>query len=865
MVKISACVITKNEEMHIEHWLRSMRRITKDLIVVDTGSTDRTVELAKAGGAKVYHFEWIDDFAAAKNYAIERATGDWILFLDADEYFTEASLPNVRKLLERNHRNPKIEVFVCKMIDIDTDRDNVLLDEFYNVRIFRNVPWLRYENRVHEMLRKSNGKIDLTVAPEGIEILHTGYTQSIITKKLERNLAILQQDIAQEGEQPKHYRFLSDCYYGLDQYELALKYAKLHIASEWQSIGRDNTMQKRVIDCLDLMQAGEDVVMAEIDAQIAAYPDDPEFLWYKAEYLARLGQHAQAELYFAKMFALREGQADDLDISRFEARKVRVFARLAKISERKGDFAAAEASCRQAVRRQKYHEGLFLNWYSWLRQMDPVEAIGALREVYDDTERDLLFVYRLLQVFPESKVHIYYRKLLQEKLDMQAVTSAAADLFGAGQYGKAAAVLGKVVTEEYARLLLCASMDKSGKNEAEMRLLLPEPQQHVLCALRGEPAALTPEEMKLYKSVENHRAACFGELKQPIEALRARYKSYKHALEREKAAGTAEEANAAELLAFISPSTQPMHILALDCGMELLARLKTLCPQAEIEKKSVEELAQEKGEIYHWIVLGQPLNAYRQPMRLLNGLYGLLRDGSLLFTVENALYWKCLKQLLQKQTSSLKAVQQGAASFTAADLMRCLRATKFSDVAIEAEETEPDSEAAALLEKLQRVGFLTEARDFYTQRWHVRASKMDAAVYALQSVLSPEVRRELVFLLRRVENEIDARENMGELLRLCREKTVEAPYLAALIDNSMIHKTKLLLQLSSFFLEQNKLQTAIRLLVAALKKHAQEAEFVCALALLLQLSGARQEALKVLEQFQGEDANVEALRKELMT
>ena len=67
--------------------------------------------------------------------------------------------------------------------------------------------------------------------------------------------------------------------------------------------------------------------------------------------------------------------------------------------------------------------------------MDPVEAIGALREVYDDTERDLLFVYRLLQVFPESKVHIYYRKLLQEKLDMQAVTSAAADLFGAGQYG----------------------------------------------------------------------------------------------------------------------------------------------------------------------------------------------------------------------------------------------------------------------------------------------------------------------------------------------------------------------------------------------------------------------------------------------
>lgn len=864
MVKISACVITKNEEKHIERWLDTMRKITQDLIVVDTGSTDRTVELAKAGGARVYHFEWIDDFAAAKNYAIEQAKGDWILFLDADEFFTEASLLNVRQLIEKHHRNRKIEVFVCKMIDVDTDRDNALLDEFYNVRIFRNVPWLRYENKVHEMLRKSNGKINLTVVPDGIEILHTGYTQSLVTKKLKRNLAILQQEIAEVGEQERHYRFLSDCYYGLDQYELALKYAKLHTASDRRSLGRDNTMEKRVIDCLDLMKAGEEEIMAEIDAQMAAHPDDSEYLWYKAEYLARLGQHAQAELYFAKMFALREKEKADLDISRFEARKVRVFVRLAEIAERKGDFVAAEASYRQAVRCQKYDGALFLGWYRWLRQKDPVETIAALREIYGKTERELVFVYGLLQRFPDSKVHIYYRRLLKETLDMQAVTSAATDFFSAGQYEKATAALGETLQDEYARLLLCTALDGKRQNESELQLLLPERHKRVLSALRGEKIALEREEAILLQDLQNHLAACRGDVEQPIERLRTQYVQARQWME-SVTSRTVVDADAMRLLRFVEPGEQPLHILAIDCGGEVLAQLEMLWPRAVFRKMTTAELEAEEENSYQWIVLGEPLNAYRKPVLLLKRLYSMLQDGFLLFTVENVLYWERLQQLLQKEQklSVLKSMKIGDASFTPAMLIECMRDTKFSDVAIDAEEATPTAEADTILAKLQSAGFLEDARDFYTQRWHVRAGKVNAVTYALQSVMSQEERRELVFLLRRAENDIDARENMQAVLQFCREKKVEAPYLAALIDNSMIQKTKLFAQLATFFFEQGAQQTAIRMLIAALRHHAQEAEFVCVLALLLQLSGARQEALKVLAQFSGEDANVEALRKEL--
>lgn len=864
MVKISACVITKNEEAHIEQWLNTMRRITKDLIVVDTGSTDRTVALAKAGGARVYHFEWIDDFSAAKNYAIERAKGDWIVFLDADEYFTEASVPNVRKVIERQHRNSKADVLVCKIIDVDADKDNAQIDEFYNLRIFRNVSWLRYRYKVHEQLTKKCGEMQVVIVENEIEILHTGYTQSIIKKKFQRNLALLQKEIAEQGEFPRHYRFLCECYYGLEEYELALKYARLHVAKGYRSLGKDNGIQKKIIDCLYEMKAEKEEILEEINAQIMAHPDDPELLWYKAEYLARFGQYAQAEVCYAQMFMMKEQQKRDFDTSSFEGNKVRAYARLTLIAVKKGDFMAAEASAKQALRCAKYNETLFLRWYRWVQRREAVEVISALGKIYDKTERDLLFIYKLLQAFPRTRVHLYYQNILKEKLGIHTITSDDADLFGAGQYKRAAAVLKEIMETEYAHLLLCAALNKDLSENEQMRFFLPEPQKRVLHALRGEAIVLTLEETKLYEAVQNRLMASRGDLKQPLEALRARYLGAQRQVE---VAGIAGNTSIGEknLLQFIEPSGQQVRILALDCDEKMLMQLKELCPQAVIQKKSAMDLAVEEKELYQWIILGEPLNSYRRPVCLLNDLYKLLRDGSILFTVENARYWKYLKQLLQEEKGFfLQDIHQGKASFTATVCRECLRATKFSDIAIDAEETDPVWEASDLLTKLQSVGLLADARDFYTRCWHVCAGKMAAVSSELQSVMSLEERRSLVFLLRQVENELDTQKSMEELLRFCDEKKVEAAYLAALIDNSMIRKTKLLIQVSVFFYEQGAQQKAVRMLIAALHNHMQESEFVCTLALLLQLSGARKEALKVLAQFGGEDASVEALRKELM-
>jgi hypothetical protein len=101
--RLSVCMIVKNEERFLGQCLASVKEIADELIVIDTGSIDRTVEIAREHGAQVGHFEWCNDFAAARNASIALATGDWILFLDADEELSPAEKQTLPTLLASNN------------------------------------------------------------------------------------------------------------------------------------------------------------------------------------------------------------------------------------------------------------------------------------------------------------------------------------------------------------------------------------------------------------------------------------------------------------------------------------------------------------------------------------------------------------------------------------------------------------------------------------------------------------------------------------------------------------------------------------------------------------------------------------------
>ena len=191
-MKLSACVIVKNEVANLPRWLSCMSKVADEMIVVDTGSVDDTVQLARAAGARVYHFEWCNDFAAAKNYAIEQAVGDWILFLDADEYFTDATLKRLRKDIEHYNRDKQAGLIWCRLINIDKDRKNKVVDTMMQARVFRRLDSIRYRGAVHEQLGNSKGNLRMLVNNDW-QIYHTGYSASNFRQKAERNLAMLKE------------------------------------------------------------------------------------------------------------------------------------------------------------------------------------------------------------------------------------------------------------------------------------------------------------------------------------------------------------------------------------------------------------------------------------------------------------------------------------------------------------------------------------------------------------------------------------------------------------------------------------------------------------------------------------------------
>ena len=192
-IKLSQCMIVKNEEDNIEKALSWGKQIMWEQIVVDTGSTDRTVELAESLGVKVYHFPWIDDFSAAKNFAIEQASGDWIAFLDADEYIKEEDVGKILPMLQLAETSG-YDAVRTDLLSID--RAEKIQNFIKQTRFFKRLPDLRYEGIIHECLFFGNGEsINSRLMEDqgSVTIYHTGYAPEEMEKKKkkERNHKLL--------------------------------------------------------------------------------------------------------------------------------------------------------------------------------------------------------------------------------------------------------------------------------------------------------------------------------------------------------------------------------------------------------------------------------------------------------------------------------------------------------------------------------------------------------------------------------------------------------------------------------------------------------------------------------------------------
>ncbi|MFB5679281.1 glycosyltransferase [Paenibacillus terreus] len=222
---ISLCMIVRNEEELLPKCLRSVQRIVDEIIIVDTGSTDETVAIAKNFGAKVVQMPWRDSFAAARNRSFDEAAGDWILWLDADEEMDVDEADKLKELLTRDTVRDQgiegIQFVFCNYLEGGGVEYSHLL------RMVRNRPHYRFEGRIHEQLLPNMLKFnpELKLGQADIHVYHYGYLFENISRKnkIERNISLLLQAIPEQPEHALYQYHLGVQLFRVKDYEGALR------------------------------------------------------------------------------------------------------------------------------------------------------------------------------------------------------------------------------------------------------------------------------------------------------------------------------------------------------------------------------------------------------------------------------------------------------------------------------------------------------------------------------------------------------------------------------------------------------------------------------------------------------------------
>lgn len=179
-------MIVRNEEQNLSRCLESVKGTVDDILIVDTGSTDRTMDIARRFGAQIVEYSWKNDFADARNEGLRQVHDGWIFHLDADEKLTYESAAAVKRVIERT----TADALMVNIRNFQTGQDLVKWLDDPQIRLFRGDRSYRYEQSVHEQIGKSitrsGGRIDNT----GLVIEHFGYTEEP-AKKAQRNLPLL--------------------------------------------------------------------------------------------------------------------------------------------------------------------------------------------------------------------------------------------------------------------------------------------------------------------------------------------------------------------------------------------------------------------------------------------------------------------------------------------------------------------------------------------------------------------------------------------------------------------------------------------------------------------------------------------------
>jgi len=223
LTPLSVCLIIKNEEKHLSRCLASIKDIAGEIIIVDTGSTDNSLTIVREFSDKVYHYQWHNDFSAARNFCLGKAVGEWILILDGDEILGGNSRNRLMEIIQA----PDIEACLLSVNNFSQKTHELLTTPTLQLRLFRNKKEYRYEGLIHEEILQSilnyNPSARIEIARE-IGITHYGYTEEN-HERLKRNIDLINSyPTGEEEDELLRNYYLGQEYYHHHQFAKALKY-----------------------------------------------------------------------------------------------------------------------------------------------------------------------------------------------------------------------------------------------------------------------------------------------------------------------------------------------------------------------------------------------------------------------------------------------------------------------------------------------------------------------------------------------------------------------------------------------------------------------------------------------------------------
>jgi len=302
---ISLCMIVKNEEKNLERCLKSAKDYVDEIIVIDTGSTDNTPQIAKKYGARVFFHEWSKDFAKTRNKSLEYARGKWILVLDADEEIPPETGSSLRKLA----RARNIEAYTFIIVSPSSSTAGAKQHKNINIRMFKNSPDYKFEGALHEQIKPSILKAygENVIAHTNLIIYHYGYCQDLVNKKAKtlRNIEILKKMLASNPNDNFSRYNLGVSYYVLGNFEQAIEQfsqakQRLNTSSGYApAFFRNYT--------ITLMDYGEyDGALHIVEEGIAHFPDYPDLYFLKGNIMMELGMLNEAQKCFEQCLVFKK-------------------------------------------------------------------------------------------------------------------------------------------------------------------------------------------------------------------------------------------------------------------------------------------------------------------------------------------------------------------------------------------------------------------------------------------------------------------------------------------------------------------------------------------------------------------------------